>query len=433
MIKVILEDIKLKKNNKKPIILKKKDDFFVEPKVEIKKQEESSKTKVRIMNKFIFVFLILSIFIGGVYWGLEIFQKVNITIIPKTKLITYKNKQFSVLKDPKEDGVNFEMMIVSDKKLIDITLSQSKEVSIKATGSVTLYNGFSVKAEKLSTGTFLSDGNGKTYKINNNVIIPGYKIDNKKIIPGQVVVNITSFLPGEIYNGSPADFYVNSFKGTSKYNKIYGKLKSPLVGGASGLVYELDDSNKKDIEKIAQTSLKENLFRKVKSLVPLGYILYPNAINFSYKKLDSFLSKKPETQIEIEATLSAVLLKEKSLEEMVTKTSLPNISESELKEIKILGLDKLSFSFVNKDQLITKDINLIPFSLSGDINVIWNPDLKLLKTKLIGIHKNDIVSVFQQDPGIESGLVKFFPPWQKYIPSDLSKIKIINQNDLTRY
>jgi len=427
MVKIILEDIKLKKNNKKPIILKKEADFLIEPKIEIKKQEEFRETKFKIINKFVLIFLVVSLFVGGFYWSLEIFQKVNITIVPKTKQITYKNKQFSISKDSNKDGVNFEIMIVSDKKSTNITLSDSKEVSIKAIGSVTLYNEFSVKAEKLSAGTFLSDANGKTYKINNSVIIPGYKTNNKKIIPGQVTVNITSFLPGEIYNGSPADFYINSFKGTSKYNKIYGKLKNPLVGGASGLVYILNDSNKSDIEKIAQTSLKENLFRKVKSLVPLGYILYPNAVNFSYEKLDNFLSKTPEAQIEIKATLSAVLLKEKSLEEMVIKTSLSDISESELKEIKILGLDKFSFNFVNNDQLITKDINLVLFSLSGDINVIWNPDLEMLKTKLIGIHKNDIVSVFKKDPGIESGLVKIFPPWYKYIPNDLSKIQITSQ------
>lgn len=430
MVKIILEDIKLKNNKKKSIIFTKKEEFLYEPieqKAEIKPKKEFIETKPKAVNKFIIFLLILSIFIGGVYLTLEIFQRVDVIITHKTKIINYKNKQFFISKNLNDNDVNFEIMIVSDKKLANIKLSESKEVSIKATGSIILNNEFSTKSEKLPSGTFLTDENGKTYKTNNSILIPGYKTENKKIVPGEVTVNITSFLPGEIYNGNPANFYVNSFKGTSKYNKIYGELKSPLVGGASGLVYVLDDSNKNDITKIAQTSLKENLFRKVRSLVPVGYILYPDAVNFSYKKLDNMLSKSPETQIEIEATLSAILLKEKSLEDVIIKTSFPEIRYDELKEIKILDLDKLSFSFINKDQMITKDINLIPFTLSGDLNIRWNPDLETLKTKLVGINKNDILSIFQKDPGIMSGIVKFFPPWQKYVPDDLSRIHIISQ------
>lgn len=463
MARIILEDMKLNKNRKQTIL--KKDDiplsvlvkeeinnkkniqqkqelkkeeprneYIKEPKIEeyFKKKDAEKDPKItsEIINnnkkfyRFISIIFIASLFIGVIYWGGYFFQKGNITITSKQQQIIYNKNQFVAGKDD-DNAINFEIMITSDKKPINIILTESKDVSIKSEGSITLYNEFSTKPEKLSAGTFILDNNGKTYKTNSTVSIQGYKLDtNKKIIPGQIVVNISSFLAGDMYNGSPSDFHINSFKGTTKYNKIYGKLKTPLTGGASGLVYILDDLNNKNINNIANTSLKEELIGQVKALVPPGYILYPDAMVFSYTIGDKMSSTTPETKVEVDGVLSVVLLKEKSLIDNIIKTSLPDIQDSESKEIKISDLNKLSFSFANNDQLVTKDITSIPFSLTGNINAIWNPDIVLLKTKLLGVYKSDVMSIFKQDPGVSSAIVNIFPPWQKYIPNDSSKINI---------
>jgi hypothetical protein len=304
-------------------------------------------------------------------------------------------------------------------------LTETKSVSIKATGSITLYNTFATTPQKLSTSTFISDQDGKAYKTSSTVTIPGYTIINKKIVPGQIDVNISSFLAGDTYNGSPTDFYISSFKGTTKYSKIYGKLKSPLVGGMSGLVYVLDDVIKSKIDNLAHTAIKEDLLRQVSTLIPSGYILYPDAFTFTYNTDDNFMSKTPQATIPIEGSLAVVLLKEKSLMDNITKISFPNISASELNEISISNLSKLTFGFTDNNQVITKDTNSISFSLSGDIDAVWNPDQNALRAKLPGISKDAVLSIFGQDPGIASALVKIFPPWQKYIPSDLSKINIV--------
>jgi hypothetical protein len=45
--------------------------------------------------------------------------------------------------------------------------------------------------------------------------------------------------------------------------------------------------------------------------------------------------------------------------------------------------------------------------------------------KLVGINKNEALTIFRQDPGIAGAIVKVFPPWKKYFPNELSKIDII--------
>ncbi|MBK5215299.1 MAG: hypothetical protein JJE53_00615 [Candidatus Pacebacteria bacterium] len=318
------------------------------------------------------------------------------------------------------------IMIYADQKLKNITLTEPKEVSIKAKGTITLYNEFGTNPQKLLAGTFISDNEGKSYKTEEVINIPGYKVDSdNKIIPGEVEANISAFLPGEVYNGSPTDFVVASFKGSAKYNKIYGKLKSPFIGGVSGIAYTIGDSDITNIDKMARTTFKNDLIKKVGASIYPGYILYPNAMTFSYKIKDDIYSKTPETKIIVDGVLSVVLLKEKALMDNIIKVSLPKISSEELREIKINNINNLSFNFTNKEQLISKEMSSISFYLSGDMDVEWSPDVEILKTKLLGVGKIEVPNIFKQDPGISSASVKVFPPWQKNIPSDLSKINII--------
>jgi hypothetical protein len=183
--------------------------------------------------------------LGVIYWGANIFEKTTVKIIAKNEIITYNDEKFTADND---SNVNFEMIIKSDKITKNIVLTDSKEISTKATGSITLYNEYSTNQQKIVSGTFLSDNDGKIYTTDTAVIVPGYKTENQKIIPGQANVKISSFLTGEVYNGSPKNFYINAFKSTTKYNKIYGKLKTELTGGAEGYFYTLNDLDLKNLK-----------------------------------------------------------------------------------------------------------------------------------------------------------------------------------------
>ncbi len=452
MVKRILEDIKIVK---RPESYKQEDRQLDLPTKEIKKVEqdyqgeikeskidEYFRTKIssekrinrtpqikkekKIISRPVVIIFLICLILGAIYWAGNFLQKANIEITSKHQPISYNKKTFTSAVDDDMYTVDFEIMIVSDQKIKNFTLTEPESVSIKSTGIVTFYNEFATIPQKLLAGTFLADDTGKTYKTNEIITIPGYKLDNnKKIIAGQTTANISAFLPGEAYNGSPEDFYITSFKNTTKYNKIYAKIKTPLEGGMSGMVYTLNEDDKTNIKTFAETTFKNDLLGKVNALVPPGYILYPNATNFSYKIKDNAMSKTSEAEIVIEGELAVILLNEKSLVKNIIKVSLPEITKEEINEIKILDLNKLVFNFSNVNQLITKDLNTISFSLTGDIEALWVPNTEILKSKLLGVHKDNVLAIFRQDPGISSALVKLVPPWQKYIPSDISKINII--------
>lgn len=377
----------------------------------------------RPFNKNILYVFTLAVLLGIVYFLSTVFLHANVTVIPKNQTFDLKHQKFTSGKS--SQSVPFELMIVTDKEYRDIVLSNAKEVSIKAKGQIILYNEYSTKAQKITAGTFVSDEKGINYKTDTTVSIPPYTLDSsKKKIPGQVVVGITAFLPGDAYNGIRESFTINSFKGTDKFKKIYGKAKTAMEGGMIGLVYLMDEKEKANLN-IKTSDFREKLVRKLSAQVPVGYILYPDAMSFTYKVDNNISSKTPDTKIEIEGSLGAFLLKESELSNSLIHKLLPEIGEVERKEIQDPNLSSLSFNFINKDQSISKDIESFEFELTGSLPLLWMPNEETLKSQLLGKKKSEVIDIFKQDKAIVQASVKIIPFWSTKLPVDMKNINII--------
>lgn len=368
-------------------------------------------------------FVLLLIIAGSIYLLSTVFFKAKVTIIPKVKSFDLSSQKFTAGKF-KTTNVPFEVMIVPDVETKDVVLTTTLNASDKAKGEITLYNEYSTKPQKISAGTFISDDKGKSYKTDTTVTIPALTKDNSKIIPGQIPVKITAFLSGDTYNGSPDSFYINSYKGTTKYEKIYGKIKTPLSGGVAGLVYVLDDKEKEGIISDT-TALNERLLRKLSAQIPEGYIYYPDGVSFVYEFSENITSKTPVAKIEIKSTVSTFLFKETDLSNFLINKLLPDISDKEKSEILPPDLSKLTFSFADKGQAISKDIENFNFELSGNLIINWKPNVDELKGLLIGKNKNEVPAIFKLDPGISSASISIIPFWSSKLPNEVKNINIL--------
>lgn len=439
MKKRIIEDIKVKKvevfnpssKNKFKVDLliddkiKSTKPFLSNVKISKKRlsKEPGLHKKPKKLRPLFLILFLVTFFIGLVFWTSIVFESVNIVITKKHQLFNLNQESLVASKELKS-SIPFEIMIVSDKKSEQVNLLASEEVSLKAKGEITIYNEYSKKSEKLSTETYLSDENGKVYLTDRSISVPGYTLKEDEIIPGKVTVSVTSFLPGDVYNGNPTNFYINSFNGTIKYKKIYGKANTIFAGGAQGLNYLLNEQNKENLNFIANSSFKDSLLKKVNSLIPKEYIFYPNASSFSYEIEDEVLSKIPATGVNISGTLTVILLKEKDLINSLKKKLLPEASIKELSTINIIGVKNLLFAFTEKDKNIHKELVSTNFTLTGELDFIWNPQIIALKNNLRGSSREDLVSIFEKDIGIEDAVVKILPPWKSTLPLNIDKIKI---------
>lgn len=376
------------------------------------------------IKKSYIVILAIVLLVGGIYWISDLFQNAHISIIAKRSSFTLDHVQLSASSN-ESTPIAFELMIVSNEEYKDVVLNESQNVSTKGKGVITLFNENSTKPQNLLIHTFLADEKGKTYQTDNAISIPGYKLDkDKNIIPGQVDADITAFLAGDAYNGTPEKLTITGFKGTAKEKKIYAKLKIPITGGAQGLVYALGPNEKGTITAFAQSTFKSNLLKKVTAEVPEGYILYPNAMEFSYHTDVDTLFPTKTAKVKTSGTISSIIINKSDLYHAIIKNQLSSVTENELKEISIPDLSSLAFNFTNKDQSIAKDIKSISFNITGTINAIWSPDISTLQSSVVGVPKGNLVPIFKSDPGIVSASARIFPPWQSHLPNDISKIHI---------
>jgi hypothetical protein len=431
----ILEDIKIKKGDSaqslNPILNIRRDDIAVNTKKSKEKEQPELPRRVTrtprlprrptAIRRSIVIVFITALFLGGVFFIGNHFAKVTITIVQKHQTVPV-DKEIKISKQS-DTPVHFEVMILTDKEEREVTLTEKKDLSVKAHGRVTIYNTYSTKAEKFAAGSFLADEEGKAYKLDKAVTVPGYTTVKAKVVPGSVSADVSAFLPGEKYNGAPRKLTFTSLKNTPKFAKIYSVPQTAMSGGVLGSVYIVgNDARVKGLIEDLKTgsSIKDELMKKVE--VPEGYMLYPSATTYSSTVESDVTSVTPNAKIAINSTLSAILLKSDDLSRYLIRNAIAGISSRELAEVDVRNLDSLNFSFSNPSQSITKDLSEVSFRMSGDLDMLWTPDVESLKVLLRGVEKSSILSILKQDPGIMSAHATVFPIWMRTLPSDVSRI-----------
>ena len=109
--------------------------------------------------------------------------------------------------------------------------SGKKYAEKKATGEVVIYNNFSSSPQTLVATTRLVSSDGKIYRLNNSITVPGAEAPGGKITPSSIRASISADKPGEAYNLSPGvKFRIPGFEGSPKYDGFYAELNEPLGG-----------------------------------------------------------------------------------------------------------------------------------------------------------------------------------------------------------
>lgn len=376
-------------------------------------------------NKKLPIFIILALaFIGLLYALSVIFAHATLYVHNKVQHFTFADEVFNMQRT-ESSALHFEIMIVDGNESKEMTFTETKELSTKARGEVVIYNAFAKTPVKLLINTRLEDDAKNIYMTDKAVTIPGYTMSGTKVVPGSVVVGITAQNPGEKYNGDPRDFVIFGYKGTAKATKIYARSKTSLSGGATGNVYTPSATEKGTISTDIGVLLRNKLEKKLQAQVPEGYVFYPGSSQFTLDlNSDNLTSKTSDAKIEAKATLSAVLIKSEDLQKAIIKAVYANVGADEISEISVPDMSKLIFAYKNPTDVINKSTTNINFTLSGDGDLVWNPDLEKLHTTIVGMQVDQLDKIFKADPGIENVRVILRPPWQKNLPKKANYITV---------
>lgn len=292
----------------------------------------------------------------------------------------------------------------------------------KARGKVTLYNEFSSSPQALVATTRLEAPDGKIFRLNAGVTIPGMGKDGT---PGSVEAYVTADQTGSDYDIDPTSFTVPGFKssGSGKYSKFYAKSTEKMSGGdgsgsGAAAVTESDISNAKS--KIAD-KIKDAIAEKAKEEAGLDAVLLD----------DAFESDEPAYGVSVAAgetaesfTVSAsvraqaVVFKESDIEAMASSLiSNAGSLKSDLSSVSV----KLDYGKSSLD-LKSETLGIKAHATSSVSSGI---DSDALRAGMLGKTNEELEAYLDNYSSIEKAEVTYWPPViVNRIPSHAQRVKI---------
>ncbi|MBP9715378.1 MAG: hypothetical protein KBD52_02720 [Candidatus Pacebacteria bacterium] len=425
MNKNLLQDMVKIKRTKQGIVLKEidkklekkieNDDFF-KPRARVSFSEEVNKEKKSPKNALWFVAIITVVFL--LFAISTLFTEAKVSVNPKVKEITLDEKIFAQ-KDSSGEDLSFDLVVIGGEESIPIEGQGKEEVSNSAKGTVIIYNDYNNTAQALDINTRLEGSNGKIYKTEKKITVPGKSSDGT---PGKVEVGIYANEPGKEYNSEPLDFKILGFKGSPKYTKFYGRSKDEIIGGIVGTLPTVTLEEKSTAMEQLTKKLEVKLLQKTINQIPKDFILFDGAYTLIIDdKNEEYDKEKNTIVISLKGTLYGFLFKETELTKKVASSVVPDYDNS---DIYIPKIKDLKFSLTDNTYSSFKDVESISFKLSGPTKIVWKVDEDALIGDLLEKSKKDFESLLLQYSSIDTASVVIRPFWKKSFPDKIKDITV---------
>jgi len=321
-----------------------------------------------------------------------------------------------------EGALSFQVMTVKDEQSTSVPASSKQAVTMKATGTVILYNTTTV-AQKLVARTRLAATNGKLFRIVQDVTIPAGKNAGGKITPGSIAVKAEAALPGAEYNIGLTDFTIPGFAGTAKAKKFYGRSKTEMTGGFIGDRLVASEPAITAARDGLKKTLADSLAKKAVEAIPPGWLMYKDGtfIDLAETRSDTPRDGQDSVLIRETGTLRAVIISQEDVRAYAVNHKLESNSAA---SYHALGLDTLAFAIQNRGNFSVEMNDTFTFSLKGPATLVADVPLEPLAADLAGKAYADRAKVFSKYTGIEKAQVSLFPSFITSFPSSKERISV---------
>jgi len=298
----------------------------------------------------------------------------------------------------------------SGSKIIE-TSNESGSLPLKTGGFISIYNAYSAAPQKLVAQTRFETKDGKIFKIQNPVIVPGAKMSGAKLIPSSIKAEVISDAPGEEYQIGPSYFTIPGFKGSPKYAGFYAEsteLMAPIKNNSTLLSQEIEKT-KKNLKDALVNELKNDTLNTFKDS---DLKLIDGA---STVKIDDF--KADSQTVSMKITWQAIFFKEKNFRALVdysVSNKYPDLKNFDFE-------DAITYPQATKSDFKKGEIF---FTFELDKANAFAADLAGLKKELAGLDENGMRNIIANKNFINSATISLWPFWVKQAPGNSDKINI---------
>ncbi len=353
------------------------------------------------------------------------FKSAKITVTPEQQTKVLSNN-FTAQKDVSSSGLSFQIVSITKDVEKTVMATGQEQVEKKATGTIVIYNNYNSSSQKLVATTRFETPEGLIFRLINPVTVPGKQTVNGKSVAGSVEAVVEADKVGPAYNIGLKDFTIPGFKGDPKYSSVYGRSKTEMTGGFSGMqqVVSKEATTQADTELTA--SLKDSLSKNITSQIPVDFLLYPQSLSYNLDPVTQVAdqsSSSGNVVIRKKGTASGIIFDKASLTKAILNQVLPNAGND---TIKVSNLADLVFSLQNGISFDMNNSNSLAFNLKGPANLVWVFDENKLKSDLLGLSKKNAMTVIGTYGMIKEAWVETHPFWSQTVPNDPNKVTVVN-------
>lgn len=380
-----------------------------------KPQDKPQKSK-----KFPIWIPVILILFGGFYFLSSVFSNVTIDVITEVATST---RELDIGFNEKGGG-NVLPLYYYDT---DFNYSNTYEATgvkeggvSKASGNIVVYNEFSKEPQVLIATTRFESPEGLIFRTTQRIAIPGYTLDeNGKIVPGTTTVSVIADGEGEDYNLEPTKFTIPAFKGSSRYDKIYGISTSKFEGGGTTQVKFITSQDIATARgKIAEYAY-EKAKEKITSQMPVDMKLLDQASKIQIDEIE-VKAEEGEERSSFEATISGtfsiLVFDERDIKKYLAEKELTSLVSNDLFSTQYqLTYSNPQISFEDRtlslhlkiNEIVVPNVDTLEFKQS-----IAGKDIDTLKTEILKLQ------------GIKEVNVSIWPFWLRNLPTNLDRINI---------
>ncbi|MFA5888797.1 MAG: hypothetical protein WCW47_00570 [Candidatus Paceibacterota bacterium] len=382
---------------------------------------------VRHSKKILYVSVVL--FVLALSFGISaLFKSAEIRIIPRSEISSI-DENFKALKNLSTNGLGFQTVTTTKDIEKTVSATDEEQVEKKAIGKIVVYNNYSVQPQALVKTTRFETPDGLVFRTVEDITVPGIQIKSDKAVAGSIEVGVEADKPGPKYNIGLKDFSIAGFKGTPKYTKIYGRSRTEMSGGFVGTQKTVSKETINKIDEEIKELLKTSLSKDIISQIPENFVLYQNSTSFKFEPITQINVTTEESGttntiiLKKKGSISAIIFDKGSLSRAIVSKILPDVASD---IIKITNLESLNFTFQSETQFNPNTDTFLNFNLKGEANFQWVFDENKLKFELLGMSKNNAITIISKYDTIKEAKIETHPFWNKTIPKDSNKVTLIN-------
>lgn len=313
----------------------------------------------------------------------------------------------------------FEVITAQKIATQSVKGSGTKEVSLPASGTITIYNTQS-KAQTLVANTRFATASGLIFRIRSAVTIPG----GSEAKPGTIAAKVYADKPGASYNVGPTSFTIPGFAGTPQASQVYARSTSAMTGGASGVVPTVEAGAEAQARSALKAALAPDLETSIGAQVPSGYVLIPGSATTSFESLPSAASEGTGmVDVKEQGTITAIVFPNAALAKAVALSVAGLSYQGEpLMLASAAGLSLSAQKFPGPGE------QEFAFTLSGTASLVYTVDENRIAAAVAGKSRSAAEVAISNYPEVKRAVILLRPFWRQSFPQDPSSISVVVSN-----